>query len=120
LPADIALPPYADRASPRRGSLLACAEHGLPSVSTLPAAPEVADAVHAVPADPRQLAEAVLHLTQTQSEIARLGTNAHALAARTAWPHIAAAHVQIYEDLLASGARGATSLLSVDSTHLYS
>jgi len=102
LAADIALLPYADGASPRRGSLLACAEHGLPIVSTLPAAPEVADAVHAVAADPRQLAKAVLHLTQTQSELARLGTNAYALAARTAWPRIAEAHVQIYEDLLAS------------------
>jgi glycosyltransferase involved in cell wall biosynthesis len=99
LAADIALLPYADGASPRRGSLLACAEHGLPIVSTVPAAPEVADAVHAVAADPRHLAEAVLHLAQTPSEIARLRTNAHALAARTAWPHIAAAHVQIYEGL---------------------
>src|SRR5205085_8436561 len=30
LAADVALLPYADGASPRRGSLLACAEHGLP------------------------------------------------------------------------------------------
>jgi glycosyltransferase involved in cell wall biosynthesis len=101
LAADLALLPYLDGASPRRGSLLACAEHGLPIVSTTPTAPEVADAVHAVAADPRQLAEAVLHLAQTPSETARLRANAQALATRTAWPLIAAAHVQVYEQLLA-------------------
>jgi glycosyltransferase involved in cell wall biosynthesis len=100
LAADIALLPYADGASPRRGSLLACAEHGLPIVSTRPAAPEVADAVHAVPPDPHQLAEAVLHLAQTPSAAAHLRTAAQALAARTAWPLIASAHVQIYERLV--------------------
>ncbi len=100
LAADIALLPYADGASPRRGSLLACAEHGLPIVSTLPAAPEVADAVHAVPPDPHRLAEAVVHLAQTPPAAAHLRISAKALAARTAWPRIAQNHVQIYEHLL--------------------
>lgn len=102
LAADIALLPYLDGASPRRGSLLACAEHGLPIVSTTPAAPEIADAVHAVAPDPRQLAEAVLHLAHSPSVSARLRENAQALAARTAWPRIAAAHVEIYEHVLAT------------------
>jgi glycosyltransferase involved in cell wall biosynthesis len=100
LAADIAVLPYADGASARRGSLLACAEHGLPIVSTLPAAPEVAEAVLAVPADPHALAKAVLHLVEAPSEIAHLRTQSRALAASTAWPHIAAAHVAIYEQLL--------------------
>jgi glycosyltransferase involved in cell wall biosynthesis len=101
LAGDIALLPYADGASPRRGSLLACAEHGLPIVSTTPAAPEVADAVHAVEPDPVRLADAVLHLAQTPADAARLRDSARALAARCAWPRIAQAHVQIYEQLVA-------------------
>ncbi len=98
--ADIAVLPYADGASPRRGSLLACAEHGLPIVSTAPAAPEVADAVYAVSADPRHLAEAILHLAESEPAAARLRAAARSLAARSAWPTIAAAHVEIYEHLL--------------------
>ena len=97
LAGDVALLPYADGASPRRGSLLACAEHRLPIVSTTPAAPEVADAVHAVEPVPRRLAEAVLHLARSSADSARLRESARALAARCAWPRIAEAHVQIYE-----------------------
>ncbi|MCA1645133.1 MAG: glycosyl transferase family 1, partial [Chloroflexi bacterium] len=100
LAGDVALLPYTDGASPRRGSLLACAEHGLPIVSTLPAAAEVADAVQAVEPDPGRLAEAVLDLAHDPAHAARLRTAAHALAARTAWPRIAATHVQLYERLL--------------------
>jgi len=99
LAADIALLPYADGASPRRGSLLACAEHGLPIVSTVPAAPEVAAAVHAVEAHPEQLAEAVLHFAQDPLARTRLRGAARALARRTAWPQIAQAHVEIYARL---------------------
>ena len=47
--ADVAVLPYVDGASPRRGSLLACAEHGLPIVSTQPVSRAVADAVFGVP-----------------------------------------------------------------------
>jgi glycosyltransferase involved in cell wall biosynthesis len=102
LAADIAVLPYVDGASPRRGSLLACAEHGLPIVSTTPAAPEVSDAVYAVDTNPRRLAEAVLHLAQTPIEAARLRAGARALAARAAWPRIAQSHVEIYEEVAAS------------------
>jgi len=100
LAADIAVLPYTDGASARRGSLLACAEHGLPIVSTLPAAPEVADVVQAVFPDPRQLAAAVRHLAQSEADSTRLRANARALAGRTAWPRIAAAHVELYDHLL--------------------
>ncbi len=102
LAADIAVLPFADGASPRRGSLLACAEHGLPIVSTTPAAAEVADAIHAVAPEPRRLAEAILSLAQTPLDAARLRDSARALATRAAWPRIAEAHVHIYERLLNS------------------
>jgi hypothetical protein len=46
------------------------------------------------------LAAAIFHLIQTPSEIAHLRTQSRALAASTAWPHIAAAHVAIYEQQL--------------------
>ena len=97
LAADVALLPYVDGASPRRGSLLACAEHGLPIVSTQPATSEVADAVHAVPSDAAALAEAVLQVCSNSTLASRLKDGASALAKAVAWPTIAAAHVRIYE-----------------------
>lgn len=106
LASDVALLPYADGASPRRGSLLACAEHGLPIVSTRPVAPEVADALIAVEPEAGRLAESVLNLGPASAEVARLRESARALAARAAWPRIARAHVEIYEHLLS----GATSM----------
>ncbi len=57
---DVALLPYLDGASARRGSLLACAEHGLPIVSTRPPGQEVAPYVRAVDPDAAALTEAVL------------------------------------------------------------
>jgi glycosyltransferase involved in cell wall biosynthesis len=99
LACDVALLPYADGASPRRGSLLACAEHGLPIVSTLPAAAEVSDAIQAVESNPHRLAEAVLHLAQDSADTARLRDNARALVTRASWPRIAQAHVEMYEQL---------------------
>jgi glycosyltransferase involved in cell wall biosynthesis len=106
LAGDLALLPYADGASPRRGSLLACAEHGLPIVSTLPASRAVADAVHAVPPNAAALAAAVLEVAETPSLSHHLRAAAATLAARTSWSQIAAAHVKIYAELAsASGSR---------------
>jgi glycosyltransferase involved in cell wall biosynthesis len=102
LAADVALLPYVDGASGRRGSLLACAEHGLPIVSTTPAALEVRAAVQAVAPDPRALANAVLEITADAESRERLRSASRALAQRTAWPQIAAAHVKIYESLVRS------------------
>ena len=102
LAADVALLPYRDGASARRGSLLACAEHGLPIVSTLPAATEVAPFVNAVAAEPSALAEAVVRLANEPAVAERLRHASRELARRTGWPVIAAAHVAIYERLLYS------------------
>jgi glycosyltransferase involved in cell wall biosynthesis len=109
LAADVALLPYADGASPRRGSLLACAEHGLPIVSTQPASPAVADAVHAVPPDAAILAAAVLEVAQDAALSARLRESTATLAARTNWSRIAAAHVQIYQQIASSRGKGGLS-----------
>jgi glycosyltransferase involved in cell wall biosynthesis len=97
LAGDVAVLPYADGASARRGSLLACAEHGLPIVTTLPAGEEVADCVEAVSSDAAALAEAVLRVTDKPD---RLRTASRVLANRTTWSRIAAAHVDIYDRLL--------------------
>jgi glycosyltransferase involved in cell wall biosynthesis len=102
LAGDVALLPYADGASARRGSLLACAEHGLPIVSTLPVGPEVAGSLQAVAPFPRQVADAVLRVAADSTESARLRDASCTLARQTAWPAIAAAHVGIYERLLYS------------------
>lgn len=102
LAADVALLPYRDGASARRGTLLACAEHGLPIVSTRPAAPEVAAFVEAAPAEPAALAGAVLRLAADPVVAARLQASSRVLARQTSWPNIAAAHVRIYERLLYS------------------
>ena len=103
LSADVALLPYTDGPSGRRGSLLACAEHGLPIVSTTPAAPEVADAVLAAPPEVARLTEAVLGVASDPARAVALRAASRGLAARHTWHAIAAAHVEIYESL-----RGAT------------
>jgi glycosyltransferase involved in cell wall biosynthesis len=100
LAADIAVLPYADGASPRRGSLLACAEHGLPIVSTLPAAPEVSDAVYAAQPHANGVAEAILKVVDDPSLSARLRASSRVLATRASWSRIADAHVGMYEKLL--------------------
>jgi glycosyltransferase involved in cell wall biosynthesis len=99
LAADVALLPYADGASGRRGSLLACAEHGLPIVSTQPAAAEVAAAIEHTWREPAALAEAVLRVLADPTP---LRAASRALADRMSWTRIAADHDQIYRSLLYS------------------
>jgi glycosyltransferase involved in cell wall biosynthesis len=99
LAGDVALLPYADGASPRRGSLLACAEHGLPIVSTRPAGYEVATFLEAVEPTTPALVEAVLAAAHTPLPLA---ARSRALAAEMSWPKIAAAHVAVYQQLLYS------------------
>jgi glycosyltransferase involved in cell wall biosynthesis len=99
LAADVALLPYVDGASPRRGSLLACAAHGLPIVSTEPASAAVADAVQATSAEPETLARAVLHVLDNQALRVRLQASAAALTKRTSWSRIAEQHRAMYSSL---------------------
>lgn len=101
LAADVALLPYADGASPRRGSLLACAAHGLPIVSTLPTSGGLDQIVAAEPAgDADRLAAAVLRVTADATLRARLSRASLALAEQTAWPSIAERHLSIYASIV--------------------
>jgi glycosyltransferase involved in cell wall biosynthesis len=99
LAGDVALLPYADGASARRGSLLACAAHGLPIVSTLPAGAEVAPYVEAVRREPGALAETVLRVWHHPTSLRDAG---RALANAVSWERIAARHIDIYNALLYS------------------
>lgn len=99
LACDLALLPYADGASPRRGSLLACAAHGLPIVSTLPASQALADAVLAEPADAQRLSTAVLNVVDDAALRVRLRAGAAALIERCSWQAIAEQHLRIYQTL---------------------
>src|SRR5262249_4787776 len=102
LAADVALLPYTDGASGGGGSLLACADHGLPIVSTQPTAAEVADAVLAVGAEAAELARTAHAASADPSLARRLRAAGRALAARCAWPRIAETQVGIYQSLLYS------------------
>jgi glycosyltransferase involved in cell wall biosynthesis len=97
LAGDVALLPYSDGASARRGSLLACAEHGLPIVSTLPAGEEVAPFIRAVASDPAALACAVTGVAANPSQ---WRAASGALAEQVSWPRIAQAHLDLYDRLL--------------------
>lgn len=115
--ADLAVLPYADGASYRRGSLLACLAHGLPIVTTRPAGltradlgespadelpPELRDGVDArlVPAgDLSALASAVAQVLADPAAAERLGLAAKALSAAFDWPRIAERHAALYDEL---------------------
>jgi glycosyltransferase involved in cell wall biosynthesis len=99
LAGDVALLPYVDGASARRGSLLACAEHGLPIVSTLPAGAEVATTVVAVNPEAAALADAVLDVVRHPMPLAE---RSRRLATEMSWHRIAERHLAIYERLLYS------------------
>jgi glycosyltransferase involved in cell wall biosynthesis len=96
LAGDVALLPYQDGASARRGSLLACAEHSLPVVSTQPVGDEVAPYMLACPPNAAELAQAVRHL-----DLERQRAASRALAEQVSWGRIAKDHVRIYDQVLA-------------------
>ncbi len=96
---DVALLPYQDGASLRRGSLLACAEHGLPIITTTGVGLEspLADAVLAAPpGDARALAQAVLAVAKDAALRRRLAQGSARLARAVHWEEIARRHVEIY------------------------
>ncbi len=107
LAADVALLPYADGASMRRGSLLACAEHGLPIVTTAGSglvAPLAGAVLALPPGDAPGLADAVLRVAHEPELRGRLRAGSAAIAQAASWDGIADRHLAIYAGL--SPARG--------------
>ncbi|MFL5734664.1 MAG: glycosyltransferase [Chloroflexia bacterium] len=106
LAADMAVLPYADGASFRRGSLLAVLEHGLPVVSTMPGDVTTREALGGRPAamlvepgDPVGLAEAVWKVAEDAGLRKRLAAGALELAREFSWERIARMHMELYREL---------------------
>jgi glycosyltransferase involved in cell wall biosynthesis len=91
---DIAVLPYRDGISFRRGSLHAALVHGCAIVSTVPrtAIPELRPGENVLlvsPDDPHALADAALNLEQDEALRRRIGRGARRLSAMFTWDHIA-------------------------------
>ncbi len=103
--ADVAVLPYRDGASFRRGSLMAALAHSMPVISTEPAVqiPELRDGenIWLVPARaPESLAEAVTHLWRHPDLREQLSQGARELASHFTWDAIADRHLEIYRELV--------------------
>lgn len=110
LAADLAALPFGDGASYRRGSLLATLSHGLPTITTPPAAPldpPLLDGEHAllVGASVPEIRSAIERLAVDQALRARLRVGGQALARQFSWPAIAAGHENVYDSVKVSGVR---------------
>ena len=104
LASDIAVLPYRDGVSFRRGSLMACLAHGLPIVSTRPAVvtSELAhgENIWLVPAgSPQLLADGIQTLWRDAILRQRLGEGARRLASDFTWDAIAQRHLEVYENI---------------------
>ncbi len=115
LAADMAVLPYRDGASYRRGSLMAALAHGLPVVTTRPREqmlagdlPQLVDGVNArlVPADaPDALAQAVADLLDDPALRWQIGRAARELSQAFTWNRIAARHKAVYDKITTAGVR---------------
>ena len=122
LACDVVALPFRDGASARRGTLMAAIEHGVPSVSTLPARPSPlagprafwlgagpgavairdGESILMVPPDDADaLATALLRLADDPALRARLAEGARTAAARVAWPALAAETIDVYRETFA-------------------
>jgi glycosyltransferase involved in cell wall biosynthesis len=104
LASDIAVLPYRDGVSFRRGSLMAALAHGLPVVSTEPAVPlpelrPNENMVLASVQSPTALAEGVAEVWRNPVMRGRLSQGAADLANLFTWESIARRHTVLYHDL---------------------
>ena len=104
--ADIAILPYVDGASLRRGTLMAALAHALPIVTTTPRVPvpQFRDGENIAltpPDDVAALAARVLALGESPVQRERLSRGAALAAVEFAWPRIAERHLELYRSLLA-------------------
>jgi glycosyltransferase involved in cell wall biosynthesis len=108
LAADLAVLPFLDGASYRRGSLLATLAHGIPTITTAPPTPlqpALEDGVHALvlpQAAPFDVRTAIERLAGDEALRTRLAAGAQTLASYFAWPNIADQHEAVYHTLLGS------------------
>lgn len=94
LAADVAVLPYRDGVSLRRGSLHAALAHGCPIVSTWPRVPLAElhpdrDILLVPPEDPAALSQAVQRLAQDPARRESIGRGARRLAGQFTWEQIA-------------------------------
>lgn len=107
LAADLAVLPFKDGASFRRGSLLAALAHGLPTITTQPRAapesgPQLVDGQNVVliPADNAAALVAAISGLALEPELCmRLAEAARQLATSFSWHDIAEQHVHVYRQL---------------------
>lgn len=107
LASDIAVLPFREGASLRRGSLMAALEHGLAILSTRPRSlsPELVDGGNIAlvpPDDPAALAEGIERLIRDTDLREGLGEGAKELSARFSWEAIARENLRVYGEVLAS------------------
>jgi len=98
---DIALLPYADGASLRRGTLMAAITHAMPIVSTTPRVMvsqlrDGENSLLAPPDDVDALAAQVIRLSVSPTLRAQLSQSAAHLANEFSWPRIADQHLEFY------------------------
>jgi len=101
---DMAVLPYSDGASLRRGTLMAALAHGMPIVSTTPAVAvgqlrDGENIAFAPPGDDAALAAQIGALCASPDLRAQLGRGAAALAEEFTWPRIVDRHLDLYRAL---------------------
>ena len=107
LAADLAVLPFKDGASFRRGSLLAALAHGLPTITTQPRSipelrPQLIDDQNVVLVpinNAAALASAISGLALEPARRMRLAEGARQLAAYFSWHDIAEQHIHVYRQL---------------------
>ena len=102
---DIALLPYEDGVSLRRGTLMAALAHSMPIVSTKPRIPieQLCDRENialSAAGDIEGLARTVSALIEAPERRQQLAQAAGKLATTFAWPRIADQHLELYRELL--------------------
>ncbi|MFQ5855525.1 MAG: glycosyltransferase family 4 protein [Anaerolineae bacterium] len=112
--ADLAVLPYRDGASLRRGSLMAALAHGVPVVTTHPQEirstcdlPQLIDGVNirlVPPDDPDALAQTVGDLIDDPTQRRQLGLAARRLSQAFTWERIAAQHKAVYDQIATTSA----------------
>jgi glycosyltransferase involved in cell wall biosynthesis len=105
---DIAVLPYVDGASLRRGTLMAALAHALPVVTTAPRLPipqfHAGENIALAPAeDVEALANQVMALYESPLLRERLSRGAAQAAQEFTWPRIVDRHLELYRSLLARG-----------------